>query len=370
MQPTTHLSPACAAFALTFTVWLAGGGGLAAQDPARAGRLDAMRRLGLDATIAIYPIDLLQQPNRDVGDTLGLLLEKRGMAALVPSETAFAPANGSDWAATVAAFATHVRQHPEAAAYALYASITGTPDSGPQAIRFVVVDAAGEIVLEESRTPADPEFRRALGKHAEPMTCCVFLRDRLAETLALPAARSTDAPGRFARLWGEKSGLPEQPERDAMQRRLDEMRKQRTSARFAVLPTRLGQTLDDASAQRLAAALTESAQAHAEASRPGARIEVAASNNEQKRLWDFARGLRAHLRQHPVDADYVIMADYGIDAERGERGYVHVVVCDRQGEWVAVDWQNSHHADYRSVAPKTTADSDRVASGRVKMLLR
>jgi hypothetical protein len=49
---------------------------------------------------------------------------------------------------------------------------------------------------------------------------------------------------------------------------------------------------------------------------------------------------------------------------------VHLVVCDRNGNWVAVDFQNNHHADYRTVLPRTVAECDRVAVSRLRQMLR
>jgi len=44
---------------------------------------------------------------------------------------------------------------------------------------------------------------------------------------------------------------------------------------------------------------------------------------------------------------------------------VHVVVCDRAGEWVVVEHCNSHHADFRRLAPKTSADCDHLVAARL-----
>ncbi|MEZ5964868.1 MAG: hypothetical protein R3F56_13565 [Planctomycetota bacterium] len=340
-----------------------------AQDAVQGERLAAARQLGLDMAIAIYPVHLLGGANRDVGDALGLVLEKRGLPNLTPSETVFASADSSDWTATVGAFGTHVRTHPQAP-YALFAAIAGTPKTGPEAVRYALVDARGEVVLQAESTRADATFVRAMGPRAEPMTCCLYVRDRLAEALRWPSARPTAAPGRFARLWNDKSGGPGDDEREAMKRRHEDMRTRGAGIAVLVLPTRVGRGLDRASAGRLAEAIHGYIGAKATASESGPAIELAATSNEQKRLWDFARALRAHLRQHPAEADYVLMADYAIDTDKGERGCIHLVLCDRNGDWVATDFQNSHHRDYLSVSPKSATESDAVAAVRLKQILR
>ena len=51
---------------------------------------------------------------------------------------------------------------------------------------------------------------------------------------------------------------------------------------------------------------------------------------------------------HPNELD-ALYADYVFNPQNSEQGLVHFVVCDRKGEWVIVDMQNSHHPDYQSI---------------------
>jgi hypothetical protein len=53
-----------------------------------------------------------------------------------------------------------------------------------------------------------------------------------------------------------------------------------------------------------------------------------------------------------------------------EQGYVHFVICDRRGEWVIVDMQNSHHPDYQSVKPISQADCDKILVKRLEQYVR
>jgi hypothetical protein len=329
--------------------------------------LAALRAAGLDAEVAVFPVRLLGAPDRDVGDALGLLLEKRGMTKL-SSAGEFAP-TAEDWDSVVAQLAARVREHPPAARYALYAEFLGTPATGPTEVRFAVVDSHGEVVLKDQQTPADSAFRRALSKHPEPMTCCAFVAERFAERVALPRAGQVAGGGTFAELWAAKSGLPSEVERAAMQARLDALREA-TKPRFVVLPSRVGDRTDADSAARLAAKLHERLGWTAEAAASAPAIQLAPTRNEQKALWSFAKAVRAHVAESRVDADYVLMADYRVDAERGERGAVHLVLSDRAGELVWVDLQNSHHRDYGRVMPRSVAACDEVAVERLVSQLR
>ena len=53
----------------------------------------------------------------------------------------------------------------------------------------------------------------------------------------------------------------------------------------------------------------------------------------------------------------------------GHFGAVHVVICDRAGELVLVDFQNSHHDDFNQIAPQSKPDCDRLAALRVQKRL-
>jgi hypothetical protein len=92
--------------------------------------------------------------------------------------------------------------------------------------------------------------------------------------------------------------------------------------------------------------------------------------NEQKALWDLAREFREYVRNNRPDADYVLYADYVFNPKNWEQGFVHFVVCDRQGEWVIVDYQNSHHPDYQSIKPVSRNDCDKLLVKRLEEQLQ
>ena len=62
--------------------------------------------------------------------------------------------------------------------------------------------------------------------------------------------------------------------------------------------------------------------------------------------------------------------DSGFNPENWEQGLVHFVVCDRKGEWVIVDMQNSYHPDYLSVKPKSREECNRLLVQRLKGYLQ
>jgi hypothetical protein len=65
-------------------------------------------------------------------------------------------------------------------------------------------------------------------------------------------------------------------------------------------------------------------------------------------------GPRSGRKESPFQS----YADCVFNPGNWEQGYVHFVVCDRAGEWVLVDFQNSHHPDYQALKP-TSAEACR-----------
>ncbi len=163
---------------------------------------------------------------------------------------------------------------------------------------------------------------------------------------------------------------PEQSEFAAMDKRLQTMKKAGTSARMMVYPARVaGDHTDQTSATHLAELLNEAGLCQATVAKTGPVLKGEGWPDESAVLWLFARAARSYVRQHPTDSDYVLFADYW-DSPRKTTWAVHFVVCDRAGDWVIVDLQNSHHPDFQRINPKTLADGDRLMLERLKTHLR
>jgi len=95
-----------------------------------------------------------------------------------------------------------------------------------------------------------------------------------------------------------------------------------------------------------------------------------ADPNELKTLWDLAREFRDYVRAHPPAADYALYADYVFNPQNAEQGFVHFVVCDRKGEWVIVDMQNSHQPDYQSIGIISRERCDQLLVKRLEGYLK
>ena len=339
--------------------------------PEQQQRLEVIQAKGTQASLTVFPVVMGDSAalNRDVADVVALLLEKAGMTNLQTTDAAFRLPNEATFDQAAELFGRFVRENPVETDYALYAEFVGSPKTGPREIRSVIVDSTGEIVWVDRQTSADREFKRA--KPHTPMTCCMFLVERVRTQLGLPeSARDDSGTGKFARMSSESSIGPDKAEWAAMEQRQAVMKKAGRSASVAVYPVRLSDDQvgkDDAA--HLAGLLGKKNLCEASAVDSPLRVKIQSAHNEQKLLWDLARAFQDHVRRNPPEADYALLADYLFP--RPERAWaVHFVICDRQGEWVIVDFQNEHHGDFQSVDPATHDDCGRLVAKRLEGYLR
>ena len=233
----------------------------------------------------------------------------------------------------------------------------------------MLTNAAGRVIWTDRQTPKDREFRRVNPRN--PMTCCVLLNDRLKPQFHLTSAtRGRVKDGRMARLGAAESGAPPKEEYAAMKQRVEVLKRALNNAKVLVYPV---QTVGDANshhAANLAAKLNKEMGAQALVADTPLDIKIAASSNEQKRLWDLARGFRAHVRKVKPDSDYALVAEYLIRPHDKQVWTVHFVICDRTGKWVIVDFQNDHHADFNAIKPKTAEDCGDLVARRLAGYLK
>lgn len=354
-------------------IWCGAAAALISTGCGGAAKSSTSRRIRLDSSLTVFPVRLPGGPARNVGDALGLVLEKEvGMSDIHPTELVFDCPAEVEFDQVATRFGQFVRGNAGAVEtdYALYAEILGSRNP-PQVneVRAVVVDKTGTCVWVDRQDPDDPDFKRVGARN--PMTCCVLiserLRDQLDTTKATPAATGE---GRMARLWAEKSGLPSQAERDAMEQRQRSLKQARRTAKLFVYPVQLGSEVDPDSAAHLATMLNERKLCRAELADAQPRFEIAPGSNEQRKLWDLARAVRGHVRTAEPDADYTLFVEYVIRPSDQQVWAVHFVVCDRAGEWVVVDFQNEYQPDFKRVEPKTRDDCGKLVTERLAHYLR
>ena len=158
-----------------------------------------------------------------------------------------------------------------------------------------------------------------------------------------------------------------------LEKRLDLMKSNGPNVSLTILPVRIGaieKAEDAATASDLARMINEAGLCKAAPAKQSLLLKASMNDpNEMNKLWALAREFRDYAKKNPSDADYVLYADY-IFTPNWDFVMVHFVVCDRQGEWVIVDLQNSHHPDYQSINPKSKEDCNRLVVKRLEGYLR
>lgn len=334
--------------------------------------LAKFKAAGRNASVTVFPAGIVGRPIRPVGDVVAAMLERAGMPNIQIDAPEFSPPREADLAAIAEAFAAFVGTHPISTNYAVYSDFQGTREKGFTEIRTVIATREGRVVWQDRQTDADADFKRVRPK--EPMECCLLVVERLRPLLGLgDPAQSTAPEGPIAQRWAARSGVPDKEEMGAMNIRQDQFRKRAATATLLVLPSRVSGEYDGTCAAHLAAMINEKGLTQARASGSAPSIAAANDMNEQKVLWAMARGMKVYVTQSRPDADYVLFAEYlaapGSGGRLDVRG-VHLAVCDREGNWVIVDFQNSHHDDFRAVRPESREDCDRLVVRRIEKLVR
>jgi hypothetical protein len=253
-------------------------------------------------------------------------------------------------ASLAAAVGAFVKTNPITTGYALYAEYNGDQKTGLNELRAVTVDQTGAVVWMDRQTPQDEAFKK-IGER-DPMTMSVLLVERLGPQFGLNEETAKAAkPGKLAALLDQRSGLPPENERAALPERQQAMKQALPGATLLVYPARVGGNQTSVpSATNVVGLLNQAGLCKALAADQPVLLKASqADPNEMKSLWDLAREFRDYVRANPPTTDYALYADYVFNPQNAEQGLVHFVVCDRKGEWVIVDMQNSHQPDYQSV---------------------
>jgi len=339
--------------------------------PEQQERMDLMKSKGPDASLTILPVRLAGKPFDRVTEVVGWLLEQQGLKNIELGKTAFEPGNHITMEQMTASLDAFIKKNPVATEYALYAEYNGTPQTGLDELRAVVVDKAGAVVWTDRQASQDAAFKSLESR--DPMALSVLLVERLSPQLNLNEETAKAAkPGTMARLMDERSGMPPENERTPLPERQKVMKQLGQKATLVVFPVRIGgNAADAASATDLAKMINDAGLCTAVAAKQSVLLKASqADPNELKGLWDLAREFRDYARKNPTDADYVLYADYVFTPQNWEQGFVHFVVCDPKGEWVIVDMQNSHHADYQSIKPTSREGCDKLLAKRLESYLR
>jgi hypothetical protein len=300
------------------------------------------------------------------------MLEKRGLKHIELGKSPFESTNATTGMENLAAeFGGFVHDDPVPTDYALYAEFNGTRQTGLKDLRAVVVDKTGAVVWTDCLTPAD-EAIKTLGQ-LDPMSLSVLLADRLCPQFGLNDETAKAAkPGKMAALMDERSGLPPAVESEALPERQKALKQALPGATLLIYPARVGGNQANVpSATNVVRLINAAALCKAVAANQTPALKASlADPNELKALWGLAREFRGYVRAHPPETDYALYADYAFNPQNAEQGLVHFVMCDRKGEWVIVDMQNSHDPDYQSVGVTSRVRCDELLVKRLQGYLQ
>jgi hypothetical protein len=332
-------------------------------------RLELMKSKGTENSLTILPIRLAGRPFDRVSEVVGVLLEQRGLQNIEIGKSAFDPSNTTSLEEMAFSLGDFIKKNTIATEYALYAEYNGNRQTGLDELRAAVVNKTGSVVWTDCQRPQDEEFKRL--ESTDPMSLSVLLVERLSPHLGLNEQTAKAAtPGKMARLMAERSGLPPESERIPLPGRQTEMKESRQKLTLLVCPVRIDGSANTTSAANLANRINAAGLCKAVPARQSILLKASqADPNELKALWDLAREFRTYVKKNPADADYLLYADYVFNPQSWEQGFVHFVVCDRNGEWVIVDMQNSHHEDYGSVKPTSSEGCEQLLVKRLESYL-
>ncbi|MBI4911244.1 MAG: hypothetical protein HY823_00765 [Acidobacteria bacterium] len=330
--------------------------------------LEKLKAKGPAQPVMILPVLVSGKPFDRVTEVLALFLEQKGMTALELCPTAMDPGR-VDLAELAASVGKAVQQAPPGSKSVLYAEFNGSRLAGMTELRAVLVDASGTLLWTLRWGTDDPELKDPETRN--PLGMAKGLADRLAPLFGCTAQTAKAAkPGPMARLMEVRSGLPPQAEREAMAPRLAALKKAGPTRELILFPPRLNGEIDPEGTKPLVRLLSELRVGVLREGPPDLLLKSPQKDpNEMKILWDLARDFREQLRQKPAGA-YTLYSDFAFNPVNWQQGYVHFVVCDPSGEWVLVEYMNSHHPLYQAVKPASPEACRLLVAKRLEGLLQ
>ena len=363
---------------LVVVLFLITGGWLhAQQDQADAAdligqkeRLDLMKSKGIETSLTILPIRLMDQPWERVSEVIGVLLEQKGLKNIELGGNAFMRKGKPDLKDLIDSLQSFISAHPVTTDYVLYAEMRGDEVPPPiDEVVGIILDKSAALVWTDLYNSEDDLFKKV--SDPDPMGYSILLVDQISPQLGLNAETARNAkPGKFAAKMRERSGLPPEEEVSAMPAREEIFKGKFQQSKLIIYPVRAQGEANESAAKKLVTLINDAGLANAMTSEKFLLLQSGHDPNELKNLWDMAKEFRSHLKSNHQDGDYFLYTDYVFTKDNWQAGYVHFILCDRQGEWVIVDLQNSNMPDYISIKPTSAEDCNRILISRIEKYLK
>ena len=327
-------------------------------------------------SVTVFPIAIEPSEGRTLefrttlATVVGSLLQRADVNDVELAQTEFIPPDGADTTKIADDFGRFVVEHPVETQYALFAQLVGTPKTGVKAIVTILVDRSGKVILAE-RDTHETFDKYSNMRPKNPMTCSIFVARRVCKLWKLPdpLRPGTPSDGSMAALLRKESAVPPQAALAAMQERLEAMKRGLAEREVTVYPIHLAKGTAPDCTKQLVDSINRRGLFKAVTGTVAPGLQVKGSYNEQRVLWGSARALRKFIKNAPPASEYALYVDYGIcgpDIEtppgmKREAGYVHLILCNKAGELLMVDFQNSHQSDFKKIEPRTCAECNRLA---------
>ncbi|MFN0136908.1 MAG: hypothetical protein ACKVS9_12420 [Phycisphaerae bacterium] len=120
------------------------------------------------------------------------------------------------------------------------------------------------------------------------------------------------------------------------------------------------------SAERLAKFLIDDKLATATVSAEQPPLAAKWQMNQSKMFLESLASFQTYIREHPVNTDYAIMAEYLKGGRTGNAGGVHVYIVDKEGREALAFLSNDHFAEFSSRPSVTPEECCEIAIAGIK----
>lgn len=333
-------------------------------------RLDLMKSKGVDASLTILPVHLMNGHWEMVSEIIGTLLEQKGLRHVEVGSGIFIYEDKARVQTIADSLKGFLLKNPVTTDYVLYAEMNGDDNPPPiDEIFCLVVDRNGDFVWRDILDSHNKEFTDV--DDPDPMGYSILIAERLSPNLGLNAETARNAkPGKMAARMRERSGLPSEEEINAMPAREKIMRTVLKESQLVVFPIRVFYQPDIYAAGDLVTAINNAGLSKAAVSKNAFTMKQQTEGpNEMTLLWNMAKQFRDYLKTNPQEGDYFLFGDYIFTPGNWQAGYVHFVICDSKGDWVITDLQNSQQEVYIDVKPVSVEDCNRILYNRLESYL-